>query len=107
MGARMVLRTDARKIVESLPGVVDEVEQRALRIAAMTVVLSRMAATHGGRYGAILITQLFRAGARAASARRVAAQGSFAHLDEFGSANNSPTAAMRRAAEREGRLVLG
>jgi len=75
----------------------DVLLDRANRIAAATRATAKMARSYPGRYGAITVSAA-KAGAT------VAAQGSLAHLDEWGSINNSPTAAMRRAAEREGRF---
>lgn len=74
----------------------EQVGKVAERIARNTVTLSAMASRHAGRYGRIVVTRLGKA------RQRVAALGSLAHLDEWGSANNSPKASMRRAAMREG-----
>lgn len=98
MGVRFTPAPNLKVTVESLPGVGEDLEHRAENIRSATQISSAMASRHRGRYGAIVITKV-RDGAR-----RVAALGPLAHLDEWGSANNSPKASMRRAAEREGRF---
>lgn len=84
-------------VIKSLPGVRVELMRRARRIAEGAKTAAKMARSWPGRYGAITAEPT-------AEGATAAAQGSLAHLDEWGSANNSPTAAMRRAAETEGRF---
>lgn len=100
MGARYRQAPRAKQTVERLPKVQRQLQAVGREIADRTVVNSDMAAGYGqrgSRYGEILVRPT-KKGAR------VAAQGPFAHLDEFGSINNEPTAAMRRAAESVGKL---
>lgn len=97
MAARFVPVPNLEDVVITLPGVQDELTERTQRISDTTMVTSAMAQRHRGRYGWVQVIAL-------GIARRAAATGSLAHLDEWGSANNSPRATMRRAAEREGRF---
>lgn len=97
MAGRFVPAPDFDEVIAAA---VDEpVHKAAQRIATKTLTLSAMASHYANRYGRITVTRLGRA------RFRVAAQGPLAHLDEWGSANNSPKATMRRAAASEGRFV--
>jgi hypothetical protein len=99
MAARFIPVAGLRGLVQDLAKVGEALQDRAEKIAGETLETSPMAQKYPNRYGKVEVSTP-RPGAR-----RVAAQGPMAHLDEFGSANNPPHAAMRRAAERHGRFV--
>lgn len=93
MATRWVPARNIGDLVADLPEVRAEVLRIAARVAKDT---ARLAADH--RYRPVV--------AVVDGTVRVTTSYAFAHLDEFGSVNNPPTAAMRRAAQRHGRLVL-
>lgn len=97
MAARWIPAPNLGGLIEGLDGVQAELEKRGQQVADETEVNSLMAQGQPGRYGDIEVSH-------DGTTVTVAATGSFAHLDEWGSVNNSPTAAMRRAAEAAGRF---
>lgn len=82
---------DIRKVVATTPAVRRQLESTAEKIARDTTALAR--------------DRLYKAHAAISRGQvRVLTKYPFAHLDEFGSVNNPPTGAMRRAASRHARL---
>lgn len=80
------------QLVEELPGVRAELLQRAATVARGTAQLSK---DHKVRPVVAVVDGTVR----------VTTRYSFAHLDEYGSIHNPPTAALRRSASRNGRWV--
>lgn len=88
--------------VEIDAAAVEEAGREAARVPVLIVAERVRAGTEAGRamrnvnkYGAITVVETDDGAV-------VSADGPFAHLDEWGSVNNPPTAAMRRAAASAG-----
>lgn len=98
MAARFTPAPNLRQLIEELPGVGDDLQERAEAIGDEAVATSPMAQKYPKRYGEVEVTT------PAPGKRRVAAKGPMAPIDEWGSANSPPHASMRRAAERHGQF---
>lgn len=88
--------------VEIDAAAVEQAGRDAARVPVMAVAERVRAGTEAGKamrnpnkYGAIAVSE-------SDDGAVVSADGPFAHLDEWGSVNNPPTAAMRRAAASTG-----
>lgn len=93
---RFRYRSEVEKELAKDPGIRRELKKRADRIVEDTRTHARMAAV-GHRYEPLDAKPTEKG-------MRVAAHGPFAAIDEWGSVNSAPTAAMRRAAARAGRF---
>lgn len=93
--SRFVYNPGCETAVKAMPGVTAGLLDAGTAVQGGTVANAAMAGS-GGRYNPVTVE------ASGPGEVTVGTGAPFAHIDEFGSVNSGPTAAMRRAAESVG-----